>query len=591
MGRELLGERLVAMGMPGRLDAARTVEKVEQELQTLACSSEKEIETAGREFEDLARHTDAILNLVARVIGCVEDESVRAILPKVQSLGAEARNFIQERLRATAGILSTVTAEAELLGRLSQLTRGQRSIARETQTLSMLTNIEVARLGQLGKGFQYLANQLDDFSQSVNKGTKELSSHTDERRCAIEESERRLAVELPRMHQESARIEDDLGSALAAADSSLAELSRTPVQFQSCVKEIAGQIAGVVAAIQAHDITRQQIEHVEKSLQIIAAKMREADGREPMAAGERPGISAGLAIQIYQLMSIRETMSIWISQIGSCMDGILKISFSEVVRIGPMVLEQERKLSRQLARIEDLETQCQADTEEVKETLASLSNLMHLVSEHLEESKLIRDRLQLLTFNSMVEANHLGARANTILEISHSVKRISIAWSEITNQSAQVKEEILGLVEQSKSGMEVFSGASGEALKAAQAETVAGLAKLRAAAESVAGQAEEIEASIATLQERIAAAGAIGDQLNANFAQIDAARTAIEELRRQIEGDCPTALDAGELAEVEAAFSSFYTTEMEREVLRAALSGAPLPKAQQNLAGNDVELF
>jgi hypothetical protein len=30
---------------------------------------------------------------------------------------------------------------------------------------------------------------------------------------------------------------------------------------------------------------------------------------------------------------------------------------------------------------------------------------------------------------------------------------------------------------------------------------------------------------------------------------------------------------------------------MEREVLRAALNGAPLPVMQQNLVGNDVELF
>jgi hypothetical protein len=44
-------------------------------------------------------------------------------------------------------------------------------------------------------------------------------------------------------------------------------------------------------------------------------------------------------------------------------------------------------------------------------------------------------------------------------------------------------------------------------------------------------------------------------------------------------------------AEIEQLFSAFYTTEMEREVLHAALDGTDLPVARQTFAGNDVELF
>ena len=72
----------------------------------------------------------------------------------------------------------------------------------------------------------------------------------------------------------SGRIEVDLGNALAVVDSSLTQLSRTPVQFRTCVEDVAQQIAGVVAAVQAHDITRQQIEHVQEAFALISAKMR-----------------------------------------------------------------------------------------------------------------------------------------------------------------------------------------------------------------------------------------------------------------------------------------------------------------------------
>jgi hypothetical protein len=42
---------------------------------------------------------------------------------------------------------------------------------------------------------------------------------------------------------------------------------------------------------------------------------------------------------------------------------------------------------------------------------------------------------------------------------------------------------------------------------------------------------------------------------------------------------------------MEEMFSVYYTTEMERAVLRAALCGGPIPVADQRQAGNDVELF
>jgi uncharacterized phage infection (PIP) family protein YhgE len=357
------------------------------------------------------------------------------------------------------------------------------------------------------------------------------------------------------------------------------------------VEEISGQIAGVVAAVQANDITRQQLEHVCTALGLISDEIRDGDGDAPEAGCSLPRISAGLAIQIYQLKSIRATVDDWVSQIRSCMGGILKISSSEVKGIGPVVLDQERDLAQQLARIEAIEQECQANTAKVEKTFAALSTLMQLVSEHLEKSRSVRDRLQVLTFNSIIEASRLGTQADAILEISQSIKRISALWSEMTEQSGKVEEEILSLVEQARNGSGGAAQAGNDGLQEAQVEAKAGLDNLRAAAAFASRQALEIESRIGELQTQIAAAGSTGDRLDACFAQIDTVLREIEELRSQFESDSTGALDSREQADVEARLSPFYTTEIEREVMRAALCGAPLPVAQQIMAGNDVELF
>jgi|CZKH01.1.fsa_nt_gi hypothetical protein len=78
------------------------------------------------------------------------------------------------------------------------------------------------------------------------------------------------------------------------------------------------------------------------------------------------------------------------------------------------------------------------------------------------------------------------------------------------------------------------------------------------------------------------------------FGRFDAVLIEIERAKRELEIDPPDGKDGEnryDTAEVERLFSASYTTEMEREVMHAALRGAALPVAQQTFAGNSVELF
>lgn len=573
------------MGTVTTTDVVSTLERAEREICDLLVNAEREIDAASREFEGLARETDAVLSLAAGVIGCVEDESIQSILPQVHAVGREAKQFIHKRLDTTAGILEEVRNETKLLDGLRALTREQRSVAREIQSLSVLTNIEVARLNQMGAGFKHLAQRLDDFSLTVAKGTKELANHTDERRRAIEETRRRMGIEVPRMRRELASMEADLGRALEAFAAGLASLSEAPSHFRCCVEAITLQVAGVVAAIQAHDITRQQLEHVRDALKLIAVRTQSGE------ASERAKLTAGLAIQIYQLKSIRGTMGGWVAQIRTCMEEILCVGVAELLDIGPLVLSQERGLSQELARIEMLVEECQRDSAAVRETLQGQSRLMQLVSEHVERSRSVHERLQLLTFNSIIEASRLGTDADAILEISRSIKRIGSAWGGMTERSAQAMQQIEALVEQGKTQMDAYSQESNHISTEAEAETRAGLERLRAAASFAARQGAAIAEAVARLKAQIAVVGAIADRLGGSASQIDVVMAEVEEVKGDFESGEAKWADLCEPSEVEAIFGASYTTEMEREVLRAALAGDPLPEARQNLAGNDVELF
>lgn len=139
--------------------------------------------------------------------------------------------------------------------------------------------------------------------------------------------------------------------------------------------------------------------------------------------------------------------------------------------------------------------------------------------------------------------------------------------------------------------MGAFSEASNERLREAQVQTTAGLDNLRTAVAFAASQAREMETATEKLKAKTALVGDTANLLDAYFASIDTVLAEMDSIRSQLEVSQPGVKDQYDAAEVEQLFSTSYTTEIEREVLRAALCGTGLPVAQQTFAGNDVELF
>ena len=571
--------------------AADPLERAVGELRAIGHSSLGEIESVAESFESLGGDTDTLLRLAATIVACVEDENVTSVLPKVQTLGAAAITFIEDRLHATSGILQTVTAEVGLLHRLSAVTRVQSAIAQKIRALSVLTKIEAARLGTMGVGFQYLACELAEFSNSLTSGTQELARQTDTRKASVQTTKCALSADLPRMQEELTHTEALVNHDMALLNASFLRFSSTPERFRLSVEEIARKIAGVVAAVQTYDITRQQLEHVHEALALIAKRLHDEIDSPCESVDELSQSYAGLTIQIYQLNNIKATVAGWTSQIRTCSAGMLSVSASEVAGVSPLVLDQEREVSSRIAHIELLEQESQSQSEKMRRTLAGLSDLAQVIGDHIQKSKTVLNRLHLLSLNSMIEASSLGRHADTILSIAKSIVEISAEWSENTDQSGNAMEEILKHVEQTNLVMEAFSASRSETLLAAQGQTRNALDSLKAAAAFAARQSQSIESASEKMRMKIAQIGRTSDLLDRSFGRIDAVLDEIEMLKQRLEADHPALTKGFEASKVEHLFVAAYTTEVERDVLRAALYGTALPTAQQSFGGNSIELF
>ncbi|MGD0907595.1 MAG: hypothetical protein ABSA96_08430 [Candidatus Acidiferrales bacterium] len=558
------------------------------DLNQLAIATEAGVGSVSSAFRTLATQADSVLKQAAAIVNIVENEGVSTVLAKVQSLCLSVKGFLEQRLEAAGSILDVLQGDRKLLKLLIRGTQRQTEIARQLKALSVFTNVEVAYLGNIGDDFQILAQELSTFAKSVSDQTLELSRQTESRELAIEETRRELAVHLPGLRADMNQLGDGFTVTLKRIDADLGQLAMIPGKFRACAEDTSRQIAGVVAAIQAHDITRQQIEHVQEALQLIAARIAAVDRGQ---RDETPLVYAGLTIQIYQLKTTKETVANWTSQVKRCMGGIRQLSASDVLRIGPVVLEQERELSSQLTNIEVLQEKSQEYSKRIQNTLGGLSSLFELVKEHQGRSQYVRHRLQLLRFNSLIKAHHMSRQGVVVSAIANLINEVSVEWNVITEQSGVALTEILRLVKKADEVMGVFSEASSQTLRENRSQTIAILNNVRGAAGLVAKEASRMQVLTETMQGNLANFGDKGDAFDVCFGHLDTALSRIEGLARGLESENPQIAGQYDAAEAERLFSASYTTEVERNVMNAALYGAPLPVMEQSFAGNDVELF
>lgn len=566
-----------------RTNALAVLTKVENALADLDASSETEMESLGRSFQVLAAEAKTVLQHANEIVACVQKGPLASVLSEMQSTCQNSRSFLEKRVQAATTILAVLEQEEQMLRQLTLATQSQEAIARHLRALSVLTNIEVAHLGAEGRNFHLLAQELSAFSKDLFEQTLSLATDTENHQQAIAKVRRELSANLPVLHGEVELMGHDVEQTLSVVENLLRQQSAIPMEFRSSTEATWQQTVGVISAIQAHDITRQQIDHVQEALRAIASRMAESR--------EFPVIVAALHVQACQLTNIRQTVSLWREQARHCMLAIEQLSAAAILEVSANVLHEEQALSLRLGRIMVLQQKSHECCGKMQSTLGGLSSLMALIRGHLDRAEAIRDHLHILMMNGLIEAERLDARGAVVSAIASLIKEVSSDWSTLADQSRLRLTELSDLVRQMTSLFEVFSDGGRDQLRQEIEHTRIGLAAVRETASQVSEEAFKVRAVMERMSVRSAVLKQTKGRLDMHFNGLDSALRAIEGLHSELEKGAPPATAAGDNAEVDRWLSAAYTTETERQVLAAALYGHALPVVQASLAGNEVELF
>ncbi len=209
-------------------------------------------------LQDFIRVSDERLNRMADEVVRVADLSVRM----VQDLDG-----VQNRTQAIDGFLLDVE-----------------KLADQTSLLALNADIEAARVGEHGRGFSVVAQEVRRLSQRSHEFSDRIRQHLKEVKMGLNKTYGDMRTLSAADMQHALKIKEDIITLTHALEDKNSEVAETVGRINTISKEIAQDVNNVVVSLQFHDITSQKligllepIEELRRSLDSLASETASVD--------------------------------------------------------------------------------------------------------------------------------------------------------------------------------------------------------------------------------------------------------------------------------------------------------------------------
>ncbi|MFZ5452540.1 MAG: hypothetical protein ACOZF2_11855 [Thermodesulfobacteriota bacterium] len=396
--------RLLRDGEPRFQELGRALHRVNAE-------TEEEFLTTGGYLQDFSSRAQAISEASAATAGMIGGPELHAAIAKLTHIFQQTQLLEGECEKGT-DILSDILP---ILDRIQSSIKGFMKIVKTLAVLGNVIRVESARLGSMGTGFAALAREINQLGGEIEDKYSNIFTKSQSVSFSLNYS-------LANVLNIKANQKDHLQIIIDKTMLSLASLtekhnlsSATTKNISDNYQNVSRKISDIVISLQFHDITRQQIEHVEKALDNIVSIFQEhfqKNGRQQqvlMLAGHICKIQEG------QLTIARDKLT---QAVGSIIDNLASIA-RDIMGISQQVQELAGDASREgssfLAEMEDFLAAVTEALNLYGAARKDLTALMQAVvpaiddmSNFLLDIERIEIAIERIALNACVQAAHLG---------------------------------------------------------------------------------------------------------------------------------------------------------------------------------------
>jgi methyl-accepting chemotaxis protein len=358
----------------------------------------------------------------------------------------------QEEIEGSAGTLREILT---LLENASEPLSGFKKVNKVLRMLGISTKIESARLGQSAAGFDTLASDVGELSVQVNDKAAMILGRKDELSRTIGQTLSGVLDSGARQHDQVIAILDKTRVSLESLTAINLRCSSAVAGISEISDEVSRNIGEVVMSMQAHDIVRQQIEHVEQTLSQLKSKL----------AAEQAGADDAACICELQTAQLRHAAA----ELNDAVCTIVE-SLREVAR-------KQSGLSAQTSGMAGVADQAggsffsemEKDISVVSDALLESSKVnrnlcvaMGAVAETVSEIaafvgdiEKIGEEIKLIALNAQIKSAYTGEEGAALGVLAMAIQRLSIDAIDHTGAVSGTLQAIIAVTQRLNEGVSV----------------------------------------------------------------------------------------------------------------------------------------
>lgn len=230
----------------------------------------------GSSFNGLNSQTRTQQQLVAALMAEVSQDdagsahakraSVREIAEGMSAILQGFMDMLSQVSAQSSGVIAKMETMTEVMNQTFSLLANVEMITKQTNLLSLNAFIEAARSGEAGRGFQVVASEMRNLSQSSAKLNEQI-------RVQVEKSKKIIHEARDVVNQMAMRDMNTLGEAKDQADILFAKLadmneyiSENLAQVSEITRGIDRSVGLAVQSLQFEDIVSQLLTHADREL-------------------------------------------------------------------------------------------------------------------------------------------------------------------------------------------------------------------------------------------------------------------------------------------------------------------------------------
>lgn len=515
-----------------------------------------------------------------------------ALRAAIAELGAQA-----DEAKAVFASISTgqqLQGMTEVLGLIEKLEQAMREFSTMVRTLKVLeitTRIESARLGSLGAGFTTLADDVKSLAAKIVQNTDKIREQTRTLGQQVETARDQGQKQLRQQEEQLRGMFAELFAGIADLEEMRAHSATLVQELATGSRQVTESMGQVIASVQFHDITRQQIEHVEEILDQAMTQTAATPDADP--AGMAAWVRDVLRLQAPQVGQAREMFCRAVDELITSLEAIADnvenlqrkitaVAYADHGR-GASVLDAIRSHIGSVVRA------TQATSDQVAETSQAMSRMAETiatVSAFVDDIEDIGTEIELIALNASVKAAHTGEQGRALGVLAVEIQHLSMTARDHTGRVSDTLNRISHVAEDM--ALLARSGSVAETAYRIQAGFEAVLTRLADLDQNLRTNTAQLSDLGAALVNQIRTTSSSIDFHHQVAGELQELETMIRALESRFEPFGPE-LDQARQPEKLRDQLARYTMDSERLVHLAVLGHAAHPEHAP--ANDEVDLF